>query len=119
MAQANEKTGGVDGVRLAILANRFDSIARKMTNTLLRTGRSGVLNIARDFSCCIITAVVVVLVGGPSRIPLVKSAVRDAFCNPDAPERARCSATIVRSRQSGRGVGVHWAGDRIGRMPWN
>jgi N-methylhydantoinase B len=46
----------VDGVRLAILANRFDSIARKMTNTLLRTGRSGVLNIARDFSCCIITA---------------------------------------------------------------
>ncbi len=46
----------IDGVRLAILANRFDGIARKMANTLLRTGRSGVLNIARDFSCCIITA---------------------------------------------------------------
>ena len=56
MPQVNGKTAGVDGVRLAILANRFDSIARKMTNTLLRTGRSGVLNIARDFSCCIITA---------------------------------------------------------------
>ena len=27
-----------------------------MANTLLRTGRSGVLNIARDFSCCIVTA---------------------------------------------------------------
>lgn len=27
-----------------------------MTNTLLRTGRSGVLNIARDFSCSILTA---------------------------------------------------------------
>ena len=26
-----------------------------MANTLLRTGRSGVLNIARDFSCCIVT----------------------------------------------------------------
>ena len=27
-----------------------------MANTLLRTGRSGVLNTARDFSCCIVTA---------------------------------------------------------------
>jgi N-methylhydantoinase B len=45
-----------DGVRLAILNNRFESIVRKMANTLLRTGRSGVLNTARDFSCCIVTA---------------------------------------------------------------
>ena len=44
-----------DGVRLAILSNRFESVARKMANTLMRTGRSGVLNTARDFSCCIIT----------------------------------------------------------------
>jgi N-methylhydantoinase B len=57
MVEATENPpAGIDGVRLAILANRFDSVARKMTNTLLRTGRSGVLNIARDFSCCIITA---------------------------------------------------------------
>ncbi|WP_419807953.1 hypothetical protein [Sphingomonas sp.] len=26
-----------------------------MSNTLLRTGRSGVLNRARDFSCCVRT----------------------------------------------------------------
>ena len=45
-----------DGVRLAILNKRFESIVRKMANTLLRTGRSGVLNTARDFSCCIVTA---------------------------------------------------------------
>jgi N-methylhydantoinase B len=44
-----------DGVRLALLNNRLEAIARKMANTLLRTGRSGVLNIARDFSCCILT----------------------------------------------------------------
>jgi N-methylhydantoinase B len=44
-----------DGVRLALINNRLESIARKMANTLLRTGRSGVLNIARDFSCCIVT----------------------------------------------------------------
>ena len=44
-----------DPTRLAILAYRFDGIVRKMANTLLRTGRSGVLNRARDFSCCIVT----------------------------------------------------------------
>jgi N-methylhydantoinase B len=41
---------------LAILSNRWEAIARKMANTLLRTGRSGVLATARDFSCCIVTA---------------------------------------------------------------
>jgi N-methylhydantoinase B len=46
----------MDGVRLAVFHNRLEGIARKMANTLLRTGRSGVLNIARDFSCCIVTA---------------------------------------------------------------
>lgn len=50
------RNAGIDGVALAILNNRLEGIARKMANTLLRTGRSGVLNIARDFSCCIITA---------------------------------------------------------------
>ena len=44
---------GSDGVRMAILTNRIESIARKMPNTLLRTARSGVLNTAHDFSCCI------------------------------------------------------------------
>jgi N-methylhydantoinase B len=52
----NDATTKIDGVRLAILNNRLEGVARKMANTLLRTGRSGVLNIARDFSCCIITA---------------------------------------------------------------
>ncbi|MDP3749553.1 MAG: hydantoinase B/oxoprolinase family protein [Phenylobacterium sp.] len=45
-----------DPARLGILANRVDGVVRKMANTLLRTGRSGVLNRARDFSCCIVTA---------------------------------------------------------------
>ncbi len=40
----------------AVLANRFDVIVREMTNTLFRTGRSAVLNMARDFSCCLVTA---------------------------------------------------------------
>ena len=46
----------MDGVRLAVLNNRLQGVARAMQNTLARTGRSGVLNTARDFSCCILTA---------------------------------------------------------------
>ena len=46
----------LDGAQLAILANRFEGVSSKMGNTLLRTGRSGVLNRAKDFSCCILTA---------------------------------------------------------------
>ncbi|WP_291037057.1 hydantoinase B/oxoprolinase family protein [Herbiconiux sp.] len=47
-----EKT---DPILLAVISNRLDSIVREMENTLLRTGRSGVLNMARDFSCAITT----------------------------------------------------------------
>ncbi|HKR98878.1 MAG TPA: hydantoinase B/oxoprolinase family protein [Candidatus Dormibacteraeota bacterium] len=43
-------------VLTAVLANRFEVIVREMTNTLFRAGRSAVLNMARDFSCCIVTA---------------------------------------------------------------
>ena len=43
-------------MRLAVMTSRFQGIARAMMNTLERTGRSGVLNRARDFSCCVLTA---------------------------------------------------------------
>lgn len=47
---------GLDPIVMAVLANRFDAIVREMINTLFRTGRSAVLNTARDFSCSIVTA---------------------------------------------------------------
>jgi N-methylhydantoinase B/oxoprolinase/acetone carboxylase alpha subunit len=48
--------GQLGPVLTAVLANRLDVIVREMMNTLFRTGRSAVLNMARDFSCCIVTA---------------------------------------------------------------
>ena len=48
-------TSEADPVELAIIASRLRAIVRKMSNTLYRTGRSGVLNTARDFSCAVIT----------------------------------------------------------------
>ncbi len=43
---ANGMDGPSDGASLAILSNRLQGVAKKMANTLLRTDRSGVLNIA-------------------------------------------------------------------------
>jgi N-methylhydantoinase B len=43
-------------VELALVNARLEGIVRKMLNTVLRTGRSGVLNTARDFSCCVLTS---------------------------------------------------------------
>ena len=52
------KTNGkskLSGAQLAILNHRIEGINKKMSNTIMRTGRSGVLNRARDFSVCILT----------------------------------------------------------------
>ena len=51
-----KKPRKLDQVVVAVLANRLDSIVREMTNTLFRTGRSAILNTAKDFSCSIVTA---------------------------------------------------------------
>jgi len=45
----------LDPVTLAVLSKRFDAITTKMANTLFRTGRSGVLNVAKDFSTSVVT----------------------------------------------------------------
>jgi molecular chaperone DnaK len=37
----------------------------------------------------------VVLVGGSSRVPLVRETVRAAFCNPDLPEHVRCPEPLL------------------------
>jgi N-methylhydantoinase B len=48
-------SSGLDPVDLAVLSNRLDGIVREMENTLLRTARSSVIGLARDFSCSIVT----------------------------------------------------------------
>ena len=45
----------LDPVTIAVMANRLDGIVREMSNTLLRAGRSAVINQARDFSCSVVT----------------------------------------------------------------
>lgn len=45
----------IDGVALAVTTSRLQGVVRGMMNTLVRTGRSGILNTGRDFSCCLLT----------------------------------------------------------------
>ena len=63
-SSADEQTRDV--VALAVMTNRMEGVVRKMTNTLFRTARSTVLNTARDFSCCVVTADHELLVMGES-----------------------------------------------------
>jgi N-methylhydantoinase B len=46
----------VDGVDLAVISSRLNATVHSMMNTIFRSGRSGVLNSAHDFSCCIVSA---------------------------------------------------------------
>jgi N-methylhydantoinase B len=50
----NSRDPDVSPIDVALTASRLNAVAAKMSNTLFRTGRSGVLNTARDFSCCIV-----------------------------------------------------------------
>lgn len=40
---------------MAVMSNRFNAVVGSMMNTIFRSGRSGVLNSAHDFSCCILS----------------------------------------------------------------
>jgi N-methylhydantoinase B len=84
----------LDGVRLAVLTNRLESIVRKMTNTLFRTARSGVINTARDFSCCIVTggdellaaaeSIPILIAGGPELVTSYMKEVHPVLRRGDA-----------------------------------
>lgn len=53
--QSLPSTQEFDPILMAVLANRFEAIVREMTNTLLKTARSAVLAVVRDFSCSLVT----------------------------------------------------------------
>ena len=49
------KLSDFDPILLAVLSNRFESIIREMTNTVMKASRSSVIKNARDMSCGILT----------------------------------------------------------------
>ena len=55
-ADLTRREAEMDGVDLAVISSRLNAIVHSMMNTIFRSGRSGVLNSAHDFSCCIVSA---------------------------------------------------------------
>jgi N-methylhydantoinase A len=53
---ALESESAMSGHELALLNSRLESVVLAMRNTLLRTSRSAIMNMARDFACGILTA---------------------------------------------------------------
>ena len=55
MQKVQADSDAFDPILMAVLANRLNAIVREMSNTLLKTARSAVLAVVRDFSCSIVT----------------------------------------------------------------
>src|SRR5919204_4226391 len=70
-----------DPVDLAVLSSRFTATVRSMSNTLIRTGRSVILNQGRDFSCCVVTA-------GDELLAMAESIPIHLLCGPDLMARS-------------------------------
>ena len=51
MTSKKQKEVRIDPLLMVVLSKRFEAISREMANTMLRTGRSGNINTAKDFSC--------------------------------------------------------------------
>jgi N-methylhydantoinase B len=52
---SGRKAADFDPILLAVLSNRFESIIREMTNTVMKASRSSVIKNARDMSCGLLT----------------------------------------------------------------
>jgi N-methylhydantoinase B len=99
-----------DALQLALLSNRFEGVVRAMMNTLLRTARSAILNTARDFSCCILTA-------GDEMLAMAESLPIHVMSGPDLiarymkethPELRRGDAFLHNSPYHGNSHAADW-----------
>jgi N-methylhydantoinase B len=84
---SGEQLATIDMFTMVVLRRRFEAIIGDMVNALFKSGRSGVLNTAKDFTCSITDSklqTVSAAVGLPvhaSAIDLIPRAVQDKFGN--------------------------------------
>ena len=77
--------GAADPVTLAVIEHRLESIAEEMTEVMLRTSMSQILNSSRDFSTAILDSQCQLVAQGEgipvhiSALPIAGAAVRDYF----------------------------------------
>ncbi len=83
--QPNAAGADADPITLAVVEHRLESIAQEMTEAMLRTAMSQILNSSRDFSTCILDGDCQLVAQGEgipvhiSALPVAGAAVRDYF----------------------------------------
>ena len=81
----NHDTGNDDPITMAVVEHRLESIAQEMTEAMLRTAMSQILNSSRDFSTAILDSDCQLVAQGEgipvhiSALPVAGAAVRDYF----------------------------------------
>ncbi len=84
-AAADMPRGSADPITLAVVEHRLESIAQEMTEAMLRTAMSQILNSSRDFSTAILDGDCQLVAQGEgipvhiSALPVAGAAVRDYF----------------------------------------
>ena len=84
-ATADMPRGSADPITLAVVEHRLESIAQEMTEAMLRTAMSQILNSSRDFSTAILDRDCQLVAQGEgipvhiSALPVAGAAVRDYF----------------------------------------
>ena len=84
-ADGNADTTEADPITLAVVEHRLESIAQEMTEAMLRTAMSQILNSSRDFSTAILDGDCQLVAQGEgipvhiSALPVAGAAVRDYF----------------------------------------
>jgi N-methylhydantoinase B len=53
MIEPGREPPTVDPFTMVILRRRFEAVSQEMVNALYRSGRSGIINTAKDFSCSV------------------------------------------------------------------
>jgi N-methylhydantoinase B len=102
--------GRFDGLKLALINNRMEAIVNAMSNTLQRTARSAIMNMARDFSCGILT-------GENDLLTVAESLPCHTFRGPDMqaeymkewhPDMAKGDAFLANSPYHGNSHAADW-----------
>ena len=99
-------TEQLTAVQLAIFKAGMELVTRRMANTLLCTGRSGVINTARDFSCSLVTArdeLLSVSEGFPIHMPMQAIVSQPSVTGVPGPPPAPRMTTLMKAAPSARG----------------
>jgi molecular chaperone DnaK len=92
---ATDPAGDLLSVEAAVGRAEFNRLIKEKVDRTIDCCREALARARERAGVTLADVDYVVLVGGSSRVPLVRETVRTAFCNPDLPEHARCPEPLL------------------------